>query len=293
MPEGPEVRRVADYLQKRLPGLELVEIGWDQTGRYRGEGLPRYETFKKYLPMIITRVFTRGKNILFELKHSKDENIVFYIANHLIMTGKWLYEPTKHSNLWLVLGKYWNTKPRIRELIHLYFDDARHQGHVELYFSYSDLVQNKFNKKIGPDLLDAALTGVSLLQDWKISIKNTRRRNVEIKNYIKEQKHFSGIGNYLRAEILYESKISPFRKLKDLTNEEIELIYNKSLEIMKNSYLSHGLTISDYRDPEGFDGTYEVKIYNREEDPLGNKVVAHDKNNASKQTIYWVPEIQK
>lgn len=291
-PEGPEVRRVAEYLQRRLTGLNLLEIQWDDKGRYRDKGVPDYPRFKQYLPAKINKIFPRGKNIIFELKNIYDSNIVLYMTNHLIMTGKWVYQPTIHSNLWLILSKDLGTIPEVQVLSTIFFDDTRHQGHIEFYYGLDHLVKEKFNKKVGPDLLDAAMTGTNLLPDWKRSIMSVRRKNVEIKNYLKEQKHFSGIGNYLRAEILYESKINPFRKLKDLSETDIELIYHKSLEIMKNSYLCHGLTISDYMDPEGYKGTYPVKIYKQTHDPYGNPVEAHDRGTKTKQTMHWVPKVQ-
>ena len=34
------------------------------------------------------------------------------------------------------------------------------------------------------------------------------------------QKFYSGIGNYLRSDILYDANISPLKKLDKLTNKE-------------------------------------------------------------------------
>ena len=38
------------------------------------------------------------------------------------------------------------------------------------------------------------------------------------------QKYLSGIGNYLKSEILYESKISPLRTLEFLSRQDLEIL---------------------------------------------------------------------
>ena len=103
----------------------------------------------------------------------------------------------------------------------------------------------------------------------------------------------SGIGNYLKAEILYASKISPHRLCQDLTRKEVELIAEKSFEITNASYQSGGATILTYRDENDEKGLYSRRfmVYNHKTDPEGNKVIKE--TTTDKRSTYWVPEIQK
>ena len=41
-----------------------------------------------------------------------------------------------------------------------------------------------------------------------------------------DQKHVSGVGNYIKSESLYISKISPHRKLKDTNEDELKSLFN-------------------------------------------------------------------
>ena len=102
--------------------------------------------------------------------------------------------------------------------------------------------------------------------------------------------NFSGVGNWIRAEILYECKIAPNRKLKDLSESDIKHLYHWSIKILKDAYNVKGLTISNYIDPEGNYGTYKVKVYMQKKDPYGHKVITSVFSD--KRTIHWVPEVQ-
>ena len=86
-----------------------------------------------------------------------------------------------------------------------------------------DELTNKLNS-IGPDIMDK-LTTYDVFVEQLLLDKNL---NKKIGIVLMEQKIISGIGNgnYLRADILWLSRISPFRKIKDLSNLEIKKIYN-------------------------------------------------------------------
>ena len=82
---------------------------------------------------------------------------------------------------------------------------------------YNELT-NKLNK-IGPDIMEQSTD----LELFKNQIKKRNNLDKSIGLVIMDQKIISGIGNYLRADILYLSKINPFRKVKKLNNYEIEI----------------------------------------------------------------------
>ena len=94
-----------------------------------------------------------------------------------------------------------------------------------------------------------------------------------------EQSKISGIGNYLKAEILYDSKIAPHRLCSTLKQEEIIALYNSIINIPSAFYQSYlgGPSI-------------RMHVYNRKKDRLGYNV--EKCKTKDQRTSHWVPEIQ-
>ena len=107
-----------------------------------------------------------------------------------------------------------------------------------------------------------------------------------------DQSIIAGVGNYLKAEILYASKISPHRICESLTDKDIFRICANTNRIMRISYESGGATILTYKDEDGKPGTFSRRfmVYNQASDPLGNQVVRE--TTKDKRTTHWVPSIQ-
>jgi formamidopyrimidine-DNA glycosylase len=66
------------------------------------------------------------------------------------------------------------------------------------------------------------------LEIFKTQIKKKKNFDKAIGNVLMNQKVISGIGNYLRSEILYVSKINPFRIVKNISDNELKEIFNNS-----------------------------------------------------------------
>jgi DNA-formamidopyrimidine glycosylase len=279
MPEGPEVKSVAVSLNDKIKDLFITQIEIDNLSRYHRNPSLQNSLDKLKFPLNILHVYSKGKKILFEcvdLEGSK-----FYLVSALAMSGRWQYFKGKHSGIKMVLFKVTD-----KSLIHkydLFFDDQRHFGSL-IVTSEEDL--HLYLKGVGPDLLSEDVG----FDTYKSVITLPRLKNKEIGWFLLQQKYFSGIGNWIRAEILYECKIAPFRKLKELSDKDIENLYHWSIKILKDAFKVKGLTISNYIDPDGNYGTYNVKVYMRKKDPKGNTVITS--RFSDKRTIHWVPEIQ-
>ena len=91
----------------------------------------------------------------------------------------------------------------------------------------------------------------------------------------------SGIGNYLRADILYYAKLNPFRTLRCLSDDNIKKLYKSINYIMKRN-----LTIQMSKN----NTKEKTLIYNKKLDKNGEKIdKMKDKHN---RTIWFVPTIQ-
>ena len=122
-------------------------------------------------------------------------------------------------------------------------------------------------------------------KEYIISLSNKRIKNKQICGFLLEQKYFSGIGNFLRSEIVYTAKIRPDKILSNLSDFEKGELYDVSLKVILEAYLTQGISGGYF--PKG---TFKLKCYNRNFDPYGNIVVKEYFKD--KRSMYWVPEIQ-
>ena len=108
---------------------------------------------------------------------------------------------------------------------------------------------------------------VSDIQYFTTKISNKRIKTKHICDFLLEQKHVSGIGNYLRCEILYRAKFNPLKSLESFTTDQIKILYDCIMERMLIAYGAKGLTIKSYWDPEGNAGKCPLQVYNQTVDP--------------------------
>ena len=156
--------------------------------------------------------------------------------------------------------------------------------------------QEELDKKlseIGPDIMNKETN----LELFKNRIKNPKNYDKEIGLVLMDQKIISGIGNYLRSDILYISKIDPFRKIKNIKDVELETIYNNSKILTWGDYdKKKAIELKIINKNTKFPSDYNriFYIYNQEKDIYGNKVEKKELFTGSqKRFIYYVPEIQK
>lgn len=271
MPEAAEVARQAEWLQQ-FQNREIVEIHYDERSKFNRKDIENLDQF----PKKIIQVFSRGKIIVLVLEGN------FFIVNHLGMTGYWSIERTKHANLWI----------QLRDGQNIYFTDQRHFGN----FNITDSLEKTFEKN-GPCILTSALKRYGKIQpniyqkiitrlEWHKAFQmNSRQQKVKICDFLLEQKRFSGIGNYLRSEIMYYSKVHPEQTVASLTRCQIDTLYEKSMEIVYLSYKYNG-PANGYLSG----GCLPLAVYGKEKDPRGNPIVRYVSKN---RTVHYCPKIQQ
>lgn len=291
MPEGPEVRRLVDQLQSEVVGLKInnAEI---LSGRYLKNTSPKgWLNFTNTFPQYgnpessfytIEDVKCKGKFILFELKSG--DGTPHFIWNTLGLSGSWSFnsnvKPHKHARVRFYIkssNKY------------LDFVDIRNFGTLHFYSDLDGLVQTqKKLKSIGPDLLQEEVSDDIFKGELLFYASNKT-----ISEALMNQSIFSGIGNYLKAEALYLSRISPNRKVDSLTNEEFSRLNSAVRNLIRESYESGGSTIQTYKDLYGNTGNFSSRfaVYGKKKDPQGNKVEKVKTKDG--RTTHWVPALQK
>jgi formamidopyrimidine-DNA glycosylase len=153
-------------------------------------------------------------------------------------------------------------------------------------------MKSELSKKLESLGLDMLNDQTSSMYDFvrKVEIPKVQKKTVA--EMLMNQSLFAGVGNYIKCEMLYRSKISPYRLVQDLTQDEICQLWNWGKLIMRASYDQGGASIRNYRQVNGEPGdfTFEFEVYAQKLDPLGNIVIREETPDG--RTTHWVPSLQ-
>lgn len=273
MPEAPEVLHAQKYLTDRLLQSTVLKIEiMKGPYLYRSEG--KYISFRrdleKFTPIKIKKISRKGK-LLF-LIFDKSDNHFHSLSIHMGMDG--FFSDNREGNSVLRI-QYNNSTEHT-----LYFNDIRKYGTLN-FLSTNDYVQKVAS--LGPDVYHIVFRG-----DWKVlSSTLTKNKCLDkmICSVLLDQSVISGIGNYLRSELLYLSCIKPSRLCKDLTDCDFQIMFRKLKELIVKMYRYHKSTSENKSHAKG----YPYSVYSQSVSPNGNKVqvITHQKRK-----IWWVPEEQ-
>jgi len=216
MPEGPEIRRVADALQQQIAGRKIDAI------RFGLQSLKRWE--HRLAGASIKKIETYGKAMVTRL----DNGLNIYSHNQLY--GRWFFCDT---------DDYPESKRQLRIAIDC-------QGKSALLYSASDiaviddpaLLQHPFLRKLGPDVLDPSITAEHIVERL-VSVKYKKR---QLGGILTDQSFVAGLGNYLRCEILFYSGLHPEVRSKDLDDKKLQLLARAILDLPRQSYQTAGIT---------------------------------------------------
>lgn len=292
MPEVNEVKRYADFLRGYLKGKEITEINILK-GRYKNKKFKMYDELVKKLPIKVIDILSKGKFLYFILEGG------YYIFSTLGLKGGWVefdgkkYTLCKNSydaGFEKTYIDHLNVEFKTKENT-IYFVDQLSWGTLKVINDVNIL--NKKLSVLGPDIMDVNTT----FDIFKTQITKKVNLNKMIGIVLMNQGIISGIGNYLRADILWMSKVSPFRLIKSLYENDLYDIYENARVLTWCEYdrvkgVELGIIDKECKSP--IDYGREFFVYMQEKDIYGNKVITNDLNVGSqKRTIYWVPDIQK
>lgn len=329
MPEGVEIRKFADITKSNVVGHSIVKINILR-GRYTKKAFDNFNELQNMLPVMVNSVNTKGKFTYFEMVSKTSKCWLF---NTLGLTGGWTVSASSKSDLvdvnhikymkssreeykkelkgsifmypviWEYMSNNNSTEWFEKALDHLnvefeldngnkmYFYDQLSFGTLKVILDKKEL--EKKLKELGPDIMDKDTT----FEIFKQQICKSVNKDKKIGNVIVNQKVLSGIGNYLRADALWMSNISPFRKVSEMTDKELEILYKSARALMWGDYnyeeaKKNGYINKDFKIPHDYNR--EFFVYRQETDLEGNKVVKEELyEGTQKRFIYWIPSKQK
>jgi len=257
MPELPEVEIVKQSLEKKVK-YKIIDSVLVKNPNLRFKIQKNFKEFLKKKKII--SVDRRSKYIIISLEDNK------YLLVHFGMSGT-LHHCFKknNNNLYSNLSFYNSMKlPKKHNHIEIFFtnfkiiyNDPRRFGFFKIIHSKKEL--NEYFKKIGPEPFDRIFS-------FKYLKKKIYNKNKNIKNFLLDQSLVAGIGNIYANEILFYSKINPFKKGKEISENQIKKIIKFSKYVLNKAIKKGGSSIRNFKNIKGKKGSYqkEFKVYDKE-----------------------------
>ena len=270
MPELPEVETVKETLKKQLLNQKILDVVVNYSPIVEK---PSVEEFiNKIKNQTIIDIKRRGKWLLFELND-------YYLLSHLRMEGKYYIknfndEVTRHQH---VIFKFKDFELR--------YNDTRKFGRMYL-LDKDNIYNTKPLNELGYEPWDDKLD----INYLKSKYKNKR---LPIKTVLLDQSIIVGIGNIYDDEILFLSKINPYKKASELTDNELNNIITNTKIVLEKAIKLGGTTIKTYTSSEGVHGRFqnELLVHTKTNCPICNSKLNIDKING--RSTYYCINCQK
>ena len=273
MPELPEVETVKETLKKQVLNriITNVNIYYENVIEY-----PTSSEFKeKIINQKINDIKRRGKWLIFELDD-------YYLLSHLRMEGRYFLrkkedEILKHEHISFLLDNN----------LELRYLDTRKFGRMHL-IKKDELLTRKPISELGLEPWDKNLTHTYLKEKYK-------SKKLPIKTVILDQRIIVGIGNIYADEILFLSKISPFKRCNELNDTELNQIIINTKLVLEKAIKAGGTTIRTYESSEGVHGRFqqELLIHGKEKEKCINCNEIILKTRIGGRGTYYCPKCQK
>lgn len=269
MPELPEVETVKETLKRKILNQKIIGIKvlYPQIIEY-----PSVQELKKQIiNQTIIDIKRRGKWLLFELND-------YYLLSHLRMEGKYNIKSNEEINKHEHIIFYF-------ENFNLRYQDTRKFGRMYLY-KKDEIYNKKPLNELGLEPWDSNLNEDYLKEKYK-TIKKP------IKEVLLDQSIIVGIGNIYADEILFLSKINPYKKPNELTNEELKNIIINTRHVLEAAIKKGGTTIRTYTSSEGVHGRFQqdLLVHSQKECKTCNSPLKIEKIGG--RTTYYCPKCQK
>lgn len=271
MPEGPEIWNTADALDEALTGREITDFYFafdelkDSESKLKGQK--------------ITNVEARAKAIL---TYFEDATVMY---SHNQLYGKWIIPED---------GKQPDTNRSLRVAIHnkqrsAYLYSA---SDVEL-LSEEEVENHSYIKKLGPDVLHPNTTKQDIVGQYFAN----NFKNRKLTTLLLDQGFVSGIGNYLRSEIMFYAGVNPRRKLRTYSDEEKEALAEATIRLSERSYNTGGITndpsiVEALKRENAPYSEYRHFVYNRTGDRCHKCGTVIEEEKTGGRKIYYCPSCQ-
>jgi len=222
MPEGPEVRKYADALDEVLSGRVILSL--EARTREARKWLEHNEQY--LIGQRVERVVSHGKHLIGYISGD------FFFHSHLMMWGRWqtFTDPPEKDR-----------RERARIVVEggaaiLLSAPIFNVGQGDPYKEIEILAT------LGPDVLP--YRGRFDRQEFQRRLFLPQHQDATIGAALLNQQIVAGLGNYLRAEILFNCKLNPWLTVRDLSKRNVSCLTRSIPQLAGDAY-KRGATATD------------------------------------------------
>ena len=271
MPELPEVETTIRGLQSIVNSKILnIKIHTPKLRYNIPKNISRIKRGTK-----IKDIKRLGKFIFFYLSNNYTIIIHLGMSGRLRLINNIKFQRKKHDHFII----------RTNNDLCVIFNDSRRFGFID--YGVTDVIsKKKYILNLGHDALGCRLTDKYLYSKISKSV-------VPIKQILLDQRIIAGIGNIYANEVLFNAKISPLEKGKNLSLKECRQLIISTREILKKAIKGGGSTLKDYVSTDGTVGNFQsnFKVYNK----AGQKILGKTIKKIVQygRSTYYCPDIQQ
>jgi len=271
MPEGPEIRLAADAVATAIAGRPVQEV---------------YFAFDHLRPFAaalqgerVTAVTSRSKAIITRFANGLN------IYSHNQLYGQWWVRPAYD---------FPDTNRQLRLAIHNHTHSALLYSASEIeVLTTAELAEHPYLRKLGPELLDEAVTEAEVAARFGDGRFQRRR----LTSLLLDQSFLAGMGNYLRSEVLFVASVHPSLRPIDCTPAQIQRLAAAALQLTRQSYRTKGIT-NDLQLVEKLKAQgvprhdYRFWVFNRDQQPCHRCGATIHKETLGGRRCYYCPFCQ-
>ena len=269
MPEGPEIRRAADRLAAAVVGQPLLRVEF---------AFPQLKPYERKLRRHrIESITPRGKALLTAF----DNGWTLYTHNQLY--GVWKVAPAGH---WPATTRSLRVAlETAQSAILLYSASA-----IEMWRS-DQIELHPFLQSLGPDVLDPALDATAVAA----RLGSPAFCHRALGGLLLDQGFLAGLGNYLRAEILYATRLHPALRPVDLGTRQRNVLAEQCLSIPRLSYTTRGVEPRPgmRKDLQAHEGAaFHFHVFKREGEPCERCGTPIARISSNSRPLFLCPHCQ-
>jgi len=252
MAEGDTILRAARRIEAAIGGQELAVRA--RSGQACAAGLERLDGRR------LERVEARGKHLLL---HFGD----LVLHSHMGMSGSW-HVYSRGARWRKPAGAAWAT------LSGAELEAIQFGGPTLRLLSATQLRSDPTLSRLGPDILAA---------EFNPGVVRTRLQaspERELGEALLDQRLIAGIGNIFKSEACFAARVSPWREIGELQDDEIEAVLEAGRRLMRESVEK---------------GRPRRSVYRRASQPCptcSTPIAARGQGDANRRA-YWCPRCQR